>query len=88
MNNFLVVVIGFLVTFFTGLQLADELGFKESLSALEQNNKRRSVNGFSVPGSFEPLGVPQNNNRAVSKRHHVHNNNIIYLPTDKCDFHG
>lgn len=52
---------------FTGIQLADELGFKESLSTLEQNSKRRSVNGFPVPGSFEPLqAVPQKNNHAVS----------------------
>lgn len=52
---------------FTGIQLADELGFKESLSSLEQNSKRRSVNGFLAPGSFEPLAVPQNNNnQAVS----------------------
>lgn len=50
-----------------GIQLADELGFKESLSTLEQNSKRRSVNGFPVPGSFEPLqAVPQKNNHAVS----------------------
>ncbi|XP_050427219.1 uncharacterized protein LOC126837368 [Adelges cooleyi] len=40
-----------------GIQLADELGFKDSLSAVEQN-KRRSVNGFPAPGSFEPLAVP------------------------------
>lgn len=46
--------------------MADELGFKESLSTLEQNSKRRSVNGFPVPGSFEPLAVPQNNNQIVS----------------------
>lgn len=52
---------------FAGIQLADELGFKESLSSLEQNSKRRSVNGFPVPGSFEPLqAVPQKNNHAVS----------------------
>jgi len=55
------------VVCFTGIQLADELGFKESLSSLEQNSKRRSVNGFPVPGSFEPLqAVPQKNNHAVS----------------------
>jgi hypothetical protein len=52
---------------FAGIQLADELGFKESLSSLEQSNKRRSVNGFLAPGSFEPLAVPHNNdNQAVS----------------------
>lgn len=42
---------------FAGIQLADELGFKESLSSLEQNSKRRSVNGFAAPGSFEPLAA-------------------------------
>lgn len=50
---------------FAGIQLADELGFKESLSTLEQNSKRRSVNGFPVPGSFEPLAIPQINNQIV-----------------------
>lgn len=51
----------------TGLQLADELGFKESLSSLEQNSKRRSVNGLAAPGSFEPLTASQNtNNQLVS----------------------
>ncbi|XP_015373028.1 PREDICTED: uncharacterized protein C146.01 [Diuraphis noxia] len=50
-----------------GIQLADELGFKESLSTLEQNSKRRSVNGFPVPGSFEPLqSLPQKNNQATT----------------------
>lgn len=56
-----------IILWFSGIQLADELGFKESLSTLEQNSKRRSVNGFPVPGSFEPLqSVPQKNNHAVS----------------------
>lgn len=55
-----------IILWFSGIQLADELGFKESLSTLEQNSKRRSVNGFPVPGSFEPLqSVPQKNNHAV-----------------------
>lgn len=63
---------------FLGLQLADELGFKESLSTLEQNSKRRSVNGFSAPGSFDPLVMPQNNNRgAVSIKSYDNNNYYI-----------
>ncbi|XP_025404869.1 uncharacterized protein LOC112679324 [Sipha flava] len=49
-----------------GIQLADELGFKESLSSLEQSNKRRSVNGFLAPGSFEPLAVPHNNDNQAT----------------------
>ncbi|XP_050525368.1 uncharacterized protein LOC126896517 [Daktulosphaira vitifoliae] len=48
-----------------GIQLADELGFKESLSTLEQN-KRRSVNGFPAPGSFEPLEVLSENSQMAT----------------------
>lgn len=53
--SFVVGIIVIVIVSCAGIQLADELGFKESLSTLEQNSKRRSVNGLPAPGSFEPL---------------------------------